>query len=394
MKRKWQVFLVGAAAALALAQPASAQQEQWLNYRTSADADSVVGKTPGQVLEFAAEKPEKTALPAFTAKDPLFARWKTPAVPAGFLWIALDRSSANGPYDLLYIDSNADGSLADQTPIKASSAAAFEAQQSAEFRQVKLLLPGEDGPAAYHLNLNVWLGSQTKRIVAQAAGWYEGNVQIGDKKHGCVLFDSNANGAFNDACADYEQSDCIKIDSGSPFVIGRVGKYIQADGAMYELQVARDGAFVRFNPAKDISLATVKVNGSAQKFSAGGQNGLFVVSVSDGQAKLPAGKYRLSHWEIQKKDDTGAQWDLAAAAPVDFEVAADKQATLNIGEPVSGWVAYARQDRTWVFSEPRLKGRLGERITITRGGQMPPPPALLIANADGTYKSRFTFEYG
>jgi hypothetical protein len=192
----------------------AAGQEQWLAYRSSAESETVVGGTPGQTLELSDSKPAGVKLPAFASACPLFAKWKTPMVPAGFLWVALDRTKDDGPYDRLFIDSNADGSLTDESAVAATDPRIYKDQQSAEFALVKVLLPDPDGPVTYHLNLKVWIGgAATRRIVARAAGWYEGTVRIGDRKHFCVLFDANANGAFDDGSEDPQLSDRIRIDA-------------------------------------------------------------------------------------------------------------------------------------------------------------------------------------
>ena len=112
-KARWG--LVFWLAALTCAGVAAAQQAQWLQYRTSADAYD----TPGgyQLPAFSAKAPAGLKLPKFASDRPLFFRWRAPAAPGGGLWLALDRSGEGRPYDTLYADTNADGSLADQAPI-------------------------------------------------------------------------------------------------------------------------------------------------------------------------------------------------------------------------------------------------------------------------------------
>ena len=99
----------------AIAEP----QEQWLGYRHSSDSARIVGKTPGQALELSADKPTGLDVPEFNNPAPLFAKWKSPLAPNGFLWLAFDSSGKTDQYDQLYIDTDADGSLADETPVRA-----------------------------------------------------------------------------------------------------------------------------------------------------------------------------------------------------------------------------------------------------------------------------------
>ena len=382
-----------------LAAEAELGPEQWLAYRTSAggEAGKVVGKTAGQTLELTSKRPDGVSLPELAASDPLFAKWSTPMTPAGYVWLALDRSQPEGAYDRLYIDADADGELDDDTPVVARQASAFRQQQSARFRQVKVLLPCEDGPVAFHLDFALWIsGPEQVRLVATAAGWYEGSIRIGQEKAHCALFDANANGAFDDASLDVQSSDRVKISAGSAFVIGRAGKYVQLGESIRQLQVARDGAFVRIGPAADQSrFGTVEVPEGMERISAGGENGLLFPTVDQGEAKLPVGKYRLNHWEMRRTDDSGGVWEMTGAlSSLAFEVTDQGPAKLEIGEPVVGSVSVRKQNTAHNFSDPTLKGSHGERITLTRSGQTPPAPAVRIKNADGSYNKVFGFEYG
>ncbi|MCK4850621.1 MAG: hypothetical protein KAT11_04675 [Phycisphaerae bacterium] len=374
---------------------AAAEQEQWLGYRSSAGAARIVGKTPGQNLELTSERPQGVSLPQLAAEDPLFGKWKTPMVPAGFVWLVLDRSGKTGSYHRLFMDTNANGSLADEKAVQSG----YSAEPMSSFRQVKLLLPGEDGPTAYHLNMELKSSKdKTKYLLVTAGGWYEGEVEIEGVKQQVIVFDANANGAFDDAYLDFSRSDRIKIiTTDYKQIIGRIGKYIQLGGKLHGLRVARDGSCVQFWPAKDVAMGSVRVPEGLTALGAGGVNGLFFVPVKDGQVKLPLGKYRLNHWEIQRKDKSGALWKLSASGPskaITFEAGKKDQPPLEFGEPLLDDGAYSKRGSTYRFSNPVLKGRHGERITVTRDGRRPPAPKLLIRNADGSYNRRFTFAYG
>ena len=272
---------------------AASDQEQWLGYRSSAEAARIVGKTPGQYLELTSERPQGVSLPQLAAEDTLFGKWKTPMVPAGFVWLVLDRSGKTGPYDQLYIDSDVDGSLADEAPVRSRSLVG----RLSRFRQVKVLLNGEGGPTAFHLNLDFHPPSnKTRRLLITAGGWYEGDVKIEGVKHHLRLFDANANGTFDDAYLDFSKSDLIRLATGTKGTMGRVGKYVRVAEKLYQLEVARDGAYVRFSQPKDVTMGTIRVPGGLTLLSAGGTNGLFFLPVTDGQVKLPLGKYKVNHW--------------------------------------------------------------------------------------------------
>jgi len=115
---------------LILVSQVTAQQEQWLQYHCSREADQILGAMGSQSLELSAQRPAG-----------VFAQWPTPMVKSGRLWIALDRTHEQGPYDSLYIDSNGNGSLDDET-----AAASYRTdQRSTNFGPVKVIFEVEDG---------------------------------------------------------------------------------------------------------------------------------------------------------------------------------------------------------------------------------------------------------
>jgi hypothetical protein len=77
----------------------------------------------------------------------------------------------------------------------------------------------------------------------------------------------------------------------------------------------------------------------------------------------------------------------------DFEILADKETELSIGEPIVATLEVNKRDSEYSFNQ-KLGGWLGERIELTRNGAQPPAPKLHIKNKDGTYDRTFSFEYG
>ena len=147
-------------------------------------------------------------------------------------------------YDKLYIDTNVDGILADETPIHSTSTV----EPWPSFQQVKLLLPGEDRRTAFHLNMTLEFSKdKIKHLLVTAGRWYEGKVEIEGVKQRGLVFDANANGAFDDAYLNSSKSDRIKIATDDKLITGRVGKYIQLGEKLHLLRVARDGSCVRFS---------------------------------------------------------------------------------------------------------------------------------------------------
>ncbi len=173
-----------------------AGEVHWLQYRTAREPRRVLGEYLGGCsVEVSAQKPKRVKLPEFISDRALFAKWTTPMVKAGFLWIALDRSRKNGPYEVLYIDADGDNSLSDETPLRAW----WSQGQQARFGPVALLFDGTDGPVTYHLNATFYSYRDHVRLYVNPGCWYEGTVDLDGTETRCVLADRNVNGTFNDA---------------------------------------------------------------------------------------------------------------------------------------------------------------------------------------------------
>ncbi|MBN1359278.1 MAG: hypothetical protein JW993_01745 [Sedimentisphaerales bacterium] len=372
--------------------PVRAQGEQWLQYRSAREATQIAGALSTLTLDLRDEAPAGVALPQLKGQDPVFAKWPTPMVEAGGLWMALDRTTEAGLHNSLYIDSDGDGRLDDET---AETAYRLD-QYSSYFGPVKVIFQIEDGPVTYHLNLRFYASGANRRLYVSAGGWYEGDITIGDLKKHCVLLDYNANGTFNDRSPDPGQSDRIGISERNTTGAVFVGKYLEIGDTLYEPQIARDGAFVKLPKAQNVKFGAVKLADTVSSFCAGGENGQFVRSPENGVATLPVGKYRITEWTIDRKDDNGAQWRLQAIGvgnASSFEVSETTDASLEIGEPVEAIVQATAREGTYSFNQS-LRGRRGERIVLTRNGAQPQAPRLNIKNKDGTYDRTFSFSYG
>jgi hypothetical protein len=391
MRERFFIQLTAGISLFILVSQIAAQQEQWLQYHSSRDAGQLLGQAGSQTLQLSAEQPADVKLPQFKGKNPLFARWNTPMAKSGFLWVALDRTHDQGPYDLLYIDSNCNGALDDET---AEPAYRMD-QRTAYFGPVKVIFEVEDGPVTYHLNFNQYQYADT-RLNASSGGWYEGDISVGAEKKHCVLFDYNANGTFNDKSANAGDCDRVRIDKQGGQETLFTGNYIVIDETLYRPQIARDGACIKLTKAEDVKFGTVQLPPSITQLSANGENGLFILKPNKGTASLPIGKYCIYDWAIERQDDNGTNWRLKGSGLGEsnrFEVAEDKPAVLTTGEPVIATLDAHEREGTYSFNHS-MTGRLGERIELTRNGAQPQAPKVRIKNEDGTYDRTYSFQYG
>jgi hypothetical protein len=379
---KWAIF-----AGLALATTALAQPEQWLEYHTGND-----GRAYHQV-ELTTNPPPGVVLPKLNA-SPYFARWLTPMDPAGGRWLCLDRTRKSGPYDRLFIDSNGNGRLDDKTPLPARLDS-----YNAYFPPAPIVFKGEDGPITYHLVFRSYQYEKNPaQLLASSAGWYEGVVNFDGAKKRIQLIDGNVNGTFNDIAPEPYDSDRVQIE-GDKTTERFLGKMLEVDGKLFRIEAARDGAFVKVQkvPPGGITLGPVRVPENISEFVAFGGNGHFVRKPVNGEFTLPAGNYRIFHWTINRKDEKGAAWTLSGynfPKTAGFEVAADKTAGLEIGEPVQAMLKATENTNRQIAFSLSFVGRQKESIEMLRDGQRPRGPKLMLANADGTLCYTNTFEFG
>ena len=391
------IILAGAVVALG-ATLANAQQEHWLTYRTAQHPAQFLGHDLGSCgFRPSTDPPDGVDLPELIAEDPLFAKWVTPLAPDGGIWLIFDRSRANSQRDRLYIDSNCDGSLADETVIKPFNAQRYgQGNAYAQFSPVEVWLQGEDGPVAYALSVQLHERNKgTHFLRATTACWYQGQFELAGKMRKCVLVDYNCNGVFDDSSANFGATDRIRFGGGRSADEHFVGKYTQIDGKLFHLTPAQDGAFITLAEAQDVTMGAVKVPDGLAQLTAGGKGGLLRLEIVDGVGQLPIGEWAVHEWRLERKDEKGVEWQLVGKGTggKTFQVVQDEPVELAVGEPVVSAITHRPKGKRHSFSQS-LKGRLGEHITLTRRGQRPPAPKLQIVNEDRTYDKAINFEYG
>lgn len=368
MANKNYILLTVGIALFILATSARAQEEQWLQYHSEREAQRIIGSMGTIYKGITTIKPADVNLPQFKSSQPFFAEWPSPMVKSGRLWIALDRSSEQGKWDLLYIDSNGDGRLNDEEAIKA-----YQTEQYyTYFGPVKVVFEGEDGPISYHLNFRFFdYSEQDRRLYIYSGGWYEGEVTVGDQKKYCVLLDYNVNGTFNDKSLQSSESDRIGIGNKGGQNTDFVGNYIEVDDVLYRTEIARDGAFIKLTGAEDVKHGNVRVPETITELTVGGENGQFTRNVKNVTARLPIGKYLIDHWEINRKDDKGKSWTMRGygfSGRGNFDIKEDAETALEIGEPVTAGLQVQLNSGNYEFSKS-LRGSLGEYVTLNSSGR-------------------------
>jgi len=383
MNKKRLIVLAVLTVTCAAAYAADVQQEQWLRYRWSQDPSREVGRIRGKGLKLAEERPEGVAMPEFTDAEPLFAKWSSPLAKGGHLWLALERSSKDGDYDRLYIDSNGDGSLADETAV-----ATREGPRKGLFGPVRVLLEGEDGPLTYHLSFR---RVYRTRLWVTAGGWYEGDIKIDGTTFRCQLVDNNADGIFNDP------GDVIRITSGKDATDHFVNKYaIAVEGTLYRLQPARDGACVKLETLEATETGVVRLPDGLRRMTLSGDLGPVDVITPGKSVELPTGQYRITSMELERSDAKGARWNLKTTGfkkDSIIDVRPGAETGVDVGDTIAGNVTDNARGSQHTFS-PVLSGKQAGSAQLTKNGTLPDAPKLRIKNEDGSYDRVFNFSYG
>jgi len=370
-------------AAAAFVPAALAQPEQWLEYSTSPEPMGY------RWLELSTNPPPNVPLPKLQPTA-YYGRWTNNLEPAGGRWFCVDRSRKSGPCDRAFFDVNGNGRLDDDPAITTTR----RDENMSYFEPVKLVFKGEDGPISYHLAVRHYqFDKEDARLLVGAAGYYAGNVTLAGKKRRIQLVDNTVNGAFNDLGEAPDASDRIIVDGEQGFN-RYLGRYLEVDGQLLQLEVAKDGAFLKVKPADGVAFGTVRVPEAITEFTAVGASGHFIRKPAKGEFKLPVGKYRAYAWEIARKDDKGASWTMSGygSTPAgNFTVAADGVTSVAAGEPVTAALQVTEVKTDLGFSL-QLLGPMGESVQIMRGTERPRAPQLQVAGVD--FKATRNFEYG
>jgi len=369
---------------------AGAQPEQWLNYRVVPEG------TGYRTLEAVTNVPPGVVLPSL-GQRPYFARWDAPLAPGGGRWLCFDQSRKGGPYDRLYLDGNGNGRLDDETPIAASQVERYTTERSwTYFGPIRVTLDTPDGPVAYHLLFRTYIDRGRDLYVnCRAAGQYEGTVSFGGKKLRVRLVDENVNGTFNDTWLSPYGADEIEIEGQTPGTRA-IGKYVEVEGELFELEVAPDGAFIKIGRAIDVKFGEVKVHDAVSELTFIGANGEFTRKPVKGVVSLPIGTYKPTGYTITRKDAKGATWRLQAynfPDTVVVEVTPGESVTLPLGEPIRIELQPIELTNLVEF-DLKFIGVVGEQVLPYRGNDRPRPPRLILAGHGGTYRATNTFEWG
>jgi hypothetical protein len=349
---------------------------------------------------------------------------------------------ARGGFDILYWDSNRNGDLTDETPIKAEPIREGDYYADSYIRRnfPPLTFPVEIENATFEyactFGIHCQFDSRTHQLLYMSAslqsGCYrEGEIVAGGKKHRLVVLDFNSDGRFDNRAQSVQyrsgpnapeyigisDGDMLLIDpdlknteSFSYDSIGRddrqpLARLLPIEGKFYELKVSPSGDTVTLtpytgemgllsNPNPKFRALVVHPELGVVKATGGAQQG----------APVPAGTWKMVEYviAIPPSEGAGGSTYIQANAPGNYpevEVRAGKIAKLPFGPPYHGetYLGRVRNENQGRMAslQMQLMGSMGETCNnVVIDGKRPEPPSFVIATSRGKIVERGQFEYG
>ena len=153
-----------------------------------------------------------------------------------------------------------------------------------------------------------------------------------------------------------------------------VGNYLEVDGKLYQVEIARDGACVSLRRPRTCPSPHPRCRQHHDPYRQRRKR-LFHPQAEKGLVKLPVGEYRVNSWTIARKDDGGAKWEVKGdcrRAAGGFTVPRTRR-NLPFGEPIYSMVQKTRAAPSTRSAEAR--GPPGGAGHADSQRSQPPPPS-------------------
>jgi hypothetical protein len=392
----------------------------------------------GQGLMAMAEPDEElSAKPELKSRIPVYVTVKLGNGEDKYTLI-LDESKGTGTgYDVLYVDSNNNEDLTDDSVIPLRIPSNNEMKQ---FGPIEVMIKYDDIVEPYYFYLEYqkmdtlvlrenskFLENMYLRFIP--GGYFTGTAKIGKSKCKIGAVDFNGNGIFNDTFSVlpnikypdgrlYAVGDQVLFtldanEENMPFYFYPYSKYIELDGKWYSVNVSSDGRMIDVNNA-DIDLGTIRVPYQLNSLQLVSENGVMTVNgrnILDPKGKItyeyevPTGIYKLFAYAMETRK-SGEEWFCNAdgtESVEQFQVKKGEVFDLKFGFPfimnisclpLSGQQTNIAAGDTVLLSLT-FSGQAGEVFTnITKSGKQLPRPTFKAVDENGNVIAENSFEYG
>ena len=315
--------------------------------------------------------------------------------------------ATSGTKPVLYVDTDRDGNLAEETPVSGTR------------DQSGITFAGASVPGADGRSVRVRMTSHTRQTTqapgclhVTAAGYRTGQVRLGGKAYRVAVIDGDMSGRYNDVPAGPlpdRRVDAVVIDrngngqferfdpTGNPPEWSPLAKALAVDGAWYAVTVAADGSKIDLSPTQP-AYGHLDLGPHRLTLGAFSDFGYQHIKTQGGKVRVPAGRYAAVSLELLKSDGT-ADWRLQLAPDPGrlgtFVVEAGQTFSLPLGPPLIPTAGVELAGGT-VRLDYRLAGRSGERYApaVMKGSTRVPPPGLEIVDPTGKIIYSGKFAYG
>ncbi len=290
----------------------------------------------GQTIYVTAAPPAKLVLPRCASKKPLYGTADLGSAGRTPLML-LDESHGTGTgYDTVYVDANLNRDFTDEKPAPRSKTPGY-----VPGTPFWLPVPFAGRRVPYHAVLKkpAYTRSRSEkgpprpamaargpgeRYYLEAQGYYAGTLLFGHRLRRVALIDVDVNGRFNDLdMRAMFRSDRLLVDlnNNGQFDGARheqigysdgdevlfPGKRVFVDGQYWDLSVRPDGCAIHAVPTR-AKLGLLKSDTPQVHLALADSGSILLTQTSDGQVRVPVGKYRIVVWAVRWPDGKGGMW--------------------------------------------------------------------------------------
>lgn len=335
-------------------------------------------------------------------------RYAQVALGGGSLTLVFDCGDAKAKsYDLLYVDRDGDGDLAEEAPV---GVAAREAVFLTSFQPVTVDVPFAGGkrPGLVQVRALVF-GEDLMQVTVAPASCLEATVRLGTQEYRVALVDADLSGVLGDGEGSLS-ADRLLIDLNGNRVYDRRGQYPipaaqegrplsecwQVGQNWWSATVAGDWSAVTVKPA-EVTYGELRYRGPQPQslVLVSRRYGYVLPSFKEGVARVPVGEHTVDGMQLAAKDAQGRAWELSASGDETrlIKVATDAPAEIDLSQPMVGTVEAETGEGDVRFSLAlALAGQ--EVSSVTVGDGRPPEPTFTIKDSAGKEVATGKFEYG
>ena len=315
--------------------------------------------------------------------------------------------ATSGEKPLLYVDTDRDGNLAEETPVLGT-----RGESGITFAGASV--PGADGRS-----VRVRMNSHTREasrapgcLHVAAAGYCTGQVRLAGKAYRVAMIDGNLSGRYDDVLAGSASNrrlDAVVIDLNgngqferfdpeqNPPEWAPLAKALTVGGACYAVTVAADGSQIQLTATKP-AYGWLDLGPHRPTLGVFSDFGYQRIETQGVKVRVPAGRYAAVSLELLKSDGT-ADWRLQLARDPGrlgtFVVEPGQTFSMPLGPPLVPTADVGQTERI-VRLDYRLEGRSGERYApaVMKGSTRVPPPQVEIVDSTGKIIYSGQFAYG